>query len=67
MKNNLNHWRHKLECNTVKDFANIIGFNYTLVSRWLNHRTEPDIDSLIKIRDILRQYYPDVTLDDLIE
>jgi len=66
MENNLKHYRHRLEMDR-QEFARFLGLDLSQYSRYENQRSQPSIDTLISIRDKLRERFPDLTLDDLIK
>lgn len=43
---------------TQKQFADAIGVSQQLISKWINHKCEPQIEMLYKIADYL---YVDIT------
>lgn len=66
MENNLKHYRHRLEMDR-QEFARFLGLDLSQYSRYENQRSQPNIESLVKIRDKLRARFPGLTLDDLIK
>jgi len=66
MQNNLKHFRHRLEMN-MTEFAAFLGLPLAQYSRYENQKAQPNIDTLITIRDKLRKRFPSLTLDDLIK
>jgi len=66
MQNNLKHFRHRLEMSKT-EFASFLNLPLSQYSRYENQRSQPNIDTLITIRDRLRERIPNLTLDDLIK
>ncbi len=66
MENCLKSYRHRLEMNKT-EFATFLEVPLSQYSRWENQRIQPNIDTLIIIRDKLRARFPNITLDDLLK
>ena len=65
VKNNLKHWRHQCQMERA-DFASFLQVGYFHYTRWERQVTQPNAESLLKIRDRLKERFPDIALDDLI-
>ena len=66
MRNRLKYYRHLLQFDEQKDFAEFLGFSAWSVNRWEGQKTQPDAESLYKIFLRLRERIPDVHMEDLI-
>jgi DNA-binding XRE family transcriptional regulator len=66
VRNRIRHWRQQLGM-TVIEFAALCGVHPGQVSRWENHATEPSVPVYWRLWQRLRQQYPDMHLEDLIE
>lgn len=66
MKNRLKHWRHKYEMER-KEFAEFLEVNYFHYIKWENQKLQPSVESLQMLRNKLREKFPQLTIDDLLE
>lgn len=66
-KNKLNYWRHQLQINTQKEFAEWLGVTHAQLNIWERQVQQPNVDTLVRIWRRLREKYPDMDLQDLLD
>ncbi|MBE3588208.1 MAG: helix-turn-helix transcriptional regulator [Thermoanaerobacteraceae bacterium] len=49
------------------EFARMLDVNPWYVKRWEEQKIQPSLEMFCKIKDRLKKYLPDISLDDLIE
>ena len=67
IKNRIRHWRLQLGVWNVQEFADIIGFSTWAVERWEGQKVQPTLEAVCRIKERLLPYYPEITLDDLVD
>lgn len=66
-RNRLQHYRHVLEFRFNKEYAEFLGVTESQLSLWTKHKSEPELDTLIRLWKQIKTRIPDVNLQDLIE
>lgn len=56
-----------MDLQDINEFADIIGFSAWMVERWEGQKTQPTLEALCRVREKLMTYYPEITLEDLID
>lgn len=67
LKNKLKYYRHKLQIDTQREYADLLGFSGFSVNRWEKQAAQPDITSTFKIYLILKNHIPELHMEDLFE
>lgn len=65
--NRLNYWRHQLLFDHQKDFAEWLGVTQSQINLWEKQRQQPNLETLIRLWQRLRERIPDINLQDLID
>lgn len=66
IKNRIKYWRHYLQIDTQREFAELLGVPPALVSLWERQAKQPSTENLYQIWLTLRQYIPEINMQDLI-
>jgi DNA-binding transcriptional regulator YiaG len=67
IRNRLKFWREQLGIKRQYEFACMLMINQHHLNRWEQQKSQPSLETLCKLREKLKRYFPDITLDDLIE
>ncbi len=67
VKNRIRYWRLQMGIQDVNEFADIVGFSTWMVEMWEAQKTQPTLEALCQVRERLLPYYPEITLEDLID
>jgi DNA-binding XRE family transcriptional regulator len=72
MKNRIKFWRLQLQAKegriiTQVEFAAMCGVSRGAVNRWEQQRDNPTLETLVVVWDKLREFYPEINLQDLLE
>jgi len=49
LKNKIKSWRHRLEIDSQREFAKLLGVSHTQVNRWEQQIVQPDLKTSWKI------------------
>ena len=67
MRNRLKYWRHQLLFDRQKDFAEWLEVSAYSLNRWEAQATQPDLSSLWKIYKRIKEKFPEIHIEDLLE
>lgn len=67
VKNRLKEIRHELYIDTQKEFAELVGVTRQQINLWENQKTQPAIETLVKLWLRLQQKIPEINLQDLLD
>ena len=60
MRNRLKYWRHKLQIDTQKEFAEFLGVKQQMLSRWENQTQQPTLETAWRIKEKLGCHVDDL-------
>lgn len=66
MQNRLKYYRHILQIDSQKEYAEILGVSAWTINRWEKQLVQPDITSMYKVFLRLKTRIPDLHMEDLL-
>lgn len=64
IENRIKHWMHRMEMNQT-EFAEFLGRRIQLVNKWIQQKSQPELETVIDIYIKLKPIFPEMHMEDL--